>query len=130
MEIVDRSMRETLRRLKSMAGGGVTTRYSTRHVRIHQNPVMVSFVRAAGLNQPWGVVFGRALDAEPRIAIAADPRKQSTVSESMQELADYVLEQFGVANFSVIHLTAEQLSQKTCHSSGWAIMRICRSCTI
>lgn len=100
MEIVDRSMRETLRRLKSMAGGGVTTRYSTRHVRIHQNPVMVSFVRAAGLNQPWGVVFGRALDAEPRIAIAADPRKQSTVSESMQELADYVLEQFGVANFS------------------------------
>lgn len=100
MEIVDLSMRETLRRLKAMAGGGVTTRYSTRHVRIHQNPLMISFVRPAGMNQPWGVIYGRALDAEPRISVASDPRKPAAISEAMTELATYILEQFGVANFS------------------------------
>lgn len=100
MEIVDSSMRETLRRLKAMAGGGVTTRYTTRHVRIHQNPIMMSFVRPAGMNQPWGVVYGRALDAEPQLSIAVDPRKPEAIAAAMTNLATYILEQFGVANFS------------------------------
>lgn len=100
MEIVDSSMRETLRRLKAMAAGGVTTRYTTRHVRIHQNPLMVGFVRPAGMNLPWGVIYGRALDAEPRISVASDPRKPAAIAEAMTELATYMLEQFGVANFS------------------------------
>jgi hypothetical protein len=106
MEIVDKSMRETRRSLKAMATGGVTQRYSTRHQRIHQNPVMVSFIRPAGLNQPWGVAFGRVLDAEPKMAIAADPRKPELISEAMGELATYLLEQFGVANFASHPLTA------------------------
>jgi hypothetical protein len=106
VEIIDKSMRETRRQLKAMATGGVTHRYSTRHQRIHQNPVLVSFIRPAGLNQPWGVAYGRVLDAEPQMAIAADPRKPDLIIEAMGELATYVLEQFGVANFASHPLTS------------------------
>lgn len=112
MEIVDRSLRESMRRLLAVAGGGVSTRYSTRHVRIHQNPLMVSFVRMTGMSTPWGVVFGRALDAKPRIVVVADPRRPEALQTLASEFGAELLEYFGDANFSTHKLIGQTLKHE------------------
>lgn len=110
MEIVDRSLRESLRRLKAESSGGVNTRYSTKHVRIHKNPLMVSFVRMTGLDIPWGIVYGKPLDADgPRFKFVGDPRRPGALDELVEDFADELLEYFGDANFSKQKLTKNTL---------------------
>ena len=110
MEIVDRSLRESLRRLKAESSGGVTTRYSTKHVRIHKNPLMVSFVRMTGLDIPWAMVYGKPLDADgPRFKFIGDPRRPGALEDLIEDFADELLEYFGDANFSKQKLTKTTL---------------------
>lgn len=106
MEIVDRSLRETLRRLVAEATGGVTNRYSTRHVRIHENPLMVSFIRMTGTDIPWGIVYGRPLDPDgPRFKFCGDPRRPEALEELTEDFLDELLEYFGDPNFARQKLT-------------------------
>ena len=78
MAQVDRSLRETIRRLHAMNAGGVSTRYSTKHVQISTNPFLMSFIRIAGLNRPLGVVYGRVQETQPTILLNLDPRNDES----------------------------------------------------
>lgn len=100
MEIVENSAREALRRVEALNAGGVLTRYSTSHVRIHPNPLFLTFVRMTGMNLPWALAIGRAQDAEPRILCAIDPRQPDQMDRFVSDFADLLLDYFGVTGYS------------------------------
>ena len=100
MEIVENSARETLRRVESLIAGGVITRYSTRHLRIHPNPLFLAFVRMTGMNLPWGLAIGRAQDAKPKILCAVDPRQPEQLDRLVADLAQILLDYFGITGYS------------------------------
>ena len=100
MEIVERTLRETLRRVEAVAAGGPLTRYETVHIRRHENPLLISFVRMTGLNTPWAAVYGRAQDESPKVSFAYDPRDPKQVAGFAEDLAKELLDYFGVEGFS------------------------------
>lgn len=100
MAQVDRSLRETIRRLHAMNAGGVSTRYSTRHVQISTNPFLMSFIRIAGLNRPLGVVYGRVQETQPTILLNLDPRNDDSFEKFSVKFGKSLLEYFGVNDFS------------------------------
>jgi hypothetical protein len=93
------AVRETYRKLVAYRSGGNIDRFEHKHLHIHDNPVMVSFVRLGGLNLPIGAVFGRARDQNLRtvstksLEHATDLKK---IEEVFRELAEYLLQEFGV----------------------------------
>ena len=92
MEIVERTLRETLRRIEAVAAGGPMTRYETVHVRRHENPLLISFVRMTGLNTPWAAVYGLARDESPKVSFAFDPRDPKQVEAFAAELSKELLD--------------------------------------
>lgn len=109
MAQVDRSLRETIRRLHAMNAGGVSTRYSTRHVQISETPFMMSFIRIAGLNRPLGVVFGRPQDSPPTILLNLDPRNDESFEKFSVKFGKRLLDYFGVNDFSTRPLVKPSL---------------------
>lgn len=100
MEIVDKSLRETLRRINAYLVGAPISRYETKHFRAHKNPLLITFVRMTGSNLPWAAAYGYAKDASPKMIFAYDPRDQKQVAEFTEKLADAVLDHFGLEGYS------------------------------
>jgi len=83
------STRDIVRQLEATKISQPIPRYSTLHVRLVDNPLMVAFVRMAGESRPWGIAYGRLNDSAPRIVTAGDGRNREAVAE--------ICEEFGVA---------------------------------
>jgi hypothetical protein len=93
------AVRETYRKLVAYRSGGNIDRFEHKHLHIHDNPVLVSFVRLGGLNLPIGAVFGRARDhrlVTVSVKSLEDATNLTKIAEVFQDLAEYFLEEFGV----------------------------------
>jgi hypothetical protein len=53
-----------------------------------------------GTNLPWGLAIGRAQDAKPQILCAVDPRQPEQLDRLVADLADILLDYFGVSGYS------------------------------
>lgn len=88
------SSRELVRQLLAYKAGKPLPRYSTIHLLRIENPLVIAFVRQAGESRPWGIAYGRARDAEPKIISVPDGRNRNLVGEMCELFADYILEYF------------------------------------
>ena len=103
------SIREIVRQLNSVKAGTPIHRYSTMHLRIDENPMVVAFIRMAGESRPWAIAFGRLLDASPKVLSIADGRNRLAVAEMCEEFAEDLLEYFRVAGYTWDPITKENL---------------------
>jgi len=83
------STRDVVRQLHAAKLSKPVEKYSTKHLRIVENPLMVAFVRMAGESRPWGIVYGRREDKSPKVITAGDGRNREEVSK--------ICEEFGIA---------------------------------
>jgi hypothetical protein len=69
-----------------------------------------------GMNLPWGLAIGRAQDVKPQILCAVDPRQPEQLDRLVADLADILLDYFGVSRYSksphgLQEITPEQMPQ-------------------
>lgn len=83
------STRDVVRQLHAAKLSKPVEKYSTKHLRIVENPFMVAFVRMAGESRPWGIVYGRLKDKSPIVITTGDGRNREEVSK--------ICEEFGIA---------------------------------
>ena len=94
------TMREIVRQLNAARACGPIHRYSTIHMRIEENPMMIAFVRMAGESRPWAMAYGRFLDDEPKILSVPDGRNRLAVGKMCEVLAEDFLEYFRVTGYT------------------------------
>jgi len=101
------SLRELVRQLHAVKAVQPIHRYSTLHMRIDENPMMIAFVRMAGESRPWALAYGRFNDEEPRFLSVPDGRNRLAVSEMCEKLAKDFLEYFRVTSYTWDPITKE-----------------------
>ena len=82
------SLRELVRQLNAVKSARPIHRYSTLHMRIDSNPMLVAFVRMAGESRPWAIAHGRLKDETPIVLSVPDGRNRIAVSEMCEEFAE------------------------------------------
>ena len=105
------TVRELVRQLNAVKSVKPIHRYSTLHMRIDENPMMVAFVRMAGESRPWAIAYGRMQDKSPKVLSVPDGRNRVAVSEMCEILAEEFLEYFRVAGFTWNPITKDNLSE-------------------
>lgn len=105
------SVRELVRQLNAVKNCGPIARYSTLHLRVDENPMMIAFVRMAGESRPWALAYGRFLDEEPKCLSVPDGRNRNAVAEMCEVLAEDLLEYFRVAGYTWDPITKDNLGQ-------------------
>ena len=105
------SMRELVRQLNAVKAGQPIHRYSTLHIRIDENPMVVAFIRMAGESRPWAIAYGRFQDPEPKFLSIADGRNRLAVAEMCEKFAEDLLEYFRVAGYTWDPITKENLME-------------------
>ncbi len=103
------SLRELVRQLNAVKSARPIHRYSTLHMRIDSNPMLVAFVRMAGESRPWAIAYGRLKDETPIILSVPDGRNRIAVSEMCEEFAGDFLEYFRVSGYTWSPITKENL---------------------
>ena len=101
------TMREIVRQLNAAKACAPIHRYSTIHMRLEENPMMIAFVRMAGESRPWAVAYGRFLDDEPKILSVPDGRNKLAVGKMCEALAEDFLEYFRVTGYTWDPITKE-----------------------
>ena len=105
------SMREIVRQLNATKAGRPIHRYSTKHLRIDEDPMVVAFIRMAGESRPWAIAYGRLKSDEPKFISIPDGRNRIAVSEMCEIFAEDLLEYFRVAGYSWDPITKENLAE-------------------
>jgi hypothetical protein len=103
------SLRELVRQLNAVKSARPIHRYSTLHMRIDSNPMLVAFVRMAGESRPWAIAYGRLKDETPIVLSVPDGRNRIAVSEMCEEFAEDFLEYFRVSGYTWSPITKENL---------------------
>ena len=101
------SLRELVRQLSAVKAVQPIHRYSTIHMRIDDNPMMLAFVRMAGESRPWALAYGRVKDDEPKILSVPDGRNRLAVSDMCEKMAEDFLEYFRVTGYTWDPITKE-----------------------
>lgn len=101
-------MREVVRRLRAFEKRSPLPRYSTAHVHISEEALIVAFVRMAGESRPWGVAYGPA-GSEPKILSVPDGRDRDDISEMLIEFAEDLLTHMRAEGFSFKPVTKTDL---------------------
>ncbi len=106
------STRELVRQLNAVKEAGPIHRYSTLHMSMNSNPMMIAFVRMAGESRPWAIAYGRLGDGKPKVLSVPDGRNRIAVSEMCETLADDLLEYFRVAGYTFDPITKDSLTEE------------------
>lgn len=101
------SVRELVRQLNAVKEAKPIHRYSTLHMDINENPMIIAFVRMAGESRPWAIAYGLLGDKEPKVLSVPDGRNRIAVSEMCQTLAENLLEYFRVAGYTFDPITKD-----------------------
>ena len=104
--------RDLVLQLHAVKEIGPVPRYSTIHMRLAENPMMIAFVRMAGESRPWAISYGRFLDEEPKILSVPDGRNRNTVAEMCEKLAEEFLEYFRVTGYTWDPITKNSTIQE------------------
>lgn len=106
------TIRELVRQLHAVKAVKPIYRYSTIHMSLCANPMMISFVRMAGESRPWAVAYGRLEDDEPKVLSVPDGRNRIAVSEMCEMLAEDLLEYFRVTGYTFDPITKDSLTEE------------------
>lgn len=101
-------MREIVRRLRAYEARGPIPRYSTSHVQISEEALVVSFVRMAGESRPWGVAYGKR-GSEPKILSVPDGRDRDDICEMLVEFGEDLLIHMRAEGFTFQPITKTDL---------------------
>ena len=124
------SLRELVRQLNAVKSARPIHRYSTLHMRIDSNPMLVAFVRMAGESRPWAIAYGRLKDETPIVLSVPDGRNRIAVSEMCEEFAEDFLEYFGSRVIHGAQLRKKISAQARFHKSGFLAHDMLRCFTI
>jgi len=102
------AMREVVRRLRAFEARSPLPRYSTSHVFISDEALVVAFVRMAGESRPWGVAYGKP-GAEPKILSVPDGRDRDDISEMLSEFGEDLLTHMRAEGFTFKPVTKTDL---------------------
>jgi hypothetical protein len=102
------AMREIVRRLRAFEACKPLPRYSTSHVKISENAIVVAFVRMAGESRPWGVAYGKP-GSTPKILSVPDGRDRDDISEMLIEFGADLLEHMRAEGFTFKPVTKADL---------------------
>lgn len=94
--------REVTKKLRAWEAGRPIPRYDTIHhaIVLPDDALIVAFVRMAGESRPWGVAWGTAASAGPRIVSVPDGRVRDDVSALCAEFAENLLDHLRVHNWT------------------------------
>lgn len=93
------STRETVRRLRAFSSSRPLPRYSTKHISMSDNALIIAFVRMAGETRPWGIAYGYH-DEEPKLLTVVDGRNRDDISEMLTPFAEDLLSHFKAEGYS------------------------------
>lgn len=100
--------REIVRRLRAFEELSPLPRYSTSHVHISEEALIVAFVRMAGESRPWGVAYGKR-GSEPKILSIPDGRDRDDISEMLSEFGEDLLTHMRAEGFTFKPVTKTEL---------------------
>lgn len=102
------AMREVVRRLRAFEARSPLPRYSTSHVHISEEALILSFVRMAGESRPWGVAYGRP-GMEPKILSVPDGRDRDDIADMLTEFGEDLLTHMRAEGFTFKPVTKTDL---------------------
>lgn len=85
------STNEIVKQLRACEKVAPVSRYSTKHIHLADNPMIVAFVRMAGESRPWGIAYGQLKDKSPKVLTAGDGRNREEVARIAEEFAATLL---------------------------------------
>ena len=101
-------MREVVRKLRAFEQIGPLPRYSTKHLGVSSNSMIVAFVRMSGETRPWGVAYGPP-GSDPRLVSVADGRDRDDIAEMLTPFAESLLSHFRCEGFTFDPITKTNL---------------------